>query len=54
VHLHGGQLGQDVRRLLEAHPVELDVAAGGEVAVAPVVAAGDVGELAQLVLASVP
>jgi hypothetical protein len=54
VHLHGGQLGQDVRRLLEAHPVELDVAAGGEVAVAPVVAAGDVGELAQLWLASVP
>jgi hypothetical protein len=48
VHLHRGQFGQDVRRLFEPHPVVLDVAASGEVSVAPVMAASDVGELAQL------
>ncbi len=48
VHLHRGQLGEDLGHLLEARPVELQVLAGGEVAVAAVVAARDVGEFAQL------
>ena len=48
MHLHLGQLRQDVRRVGELDPVELDVLARGEMAVAAVVAPGDVGELAKL------
>ena len=48
VHLDLGQLGQDIRRLLQLDPVELDVLAGGEMAVAAVVAPGDPGQAAQL------
>ena len=48
VHLDLGQLGQDVGDVAERRPVELQVLARGEVAVAAVVDAGDVGELAHL------
>ena len=48
MHLDLGQRGQDVGRVLELDPVELQVLARGEVAVAAVVRARDVGELAQL------
>jgi hypothetical protein len=48
VHLHARQLGQDVGRVLQPDPVELQVLPRGEVAVALVVAARDVGQLAQL------
>ena len=48
VHLHRGELGEDVGHLLELRPVELQVLARREVTVAPVVAPADVGELAQL------
>ena len=44
VHVHRGEVGEDVRYPLQGRPVELDVLAGGEVAVAPVVAHGDRGE----------
>ena len=48
VHLHRGELFQDVGHLLELRPVQLEVLARGEVPVAAVVATRDVGELAQL------
>ena len=48
VHLDPRQLGQDVGRVLQPGPVVLDVLARGEMAVAPVVAPGDMGELAHL------
>ena len=48
VHLDLGEVGEDVGRLLELDPVELDVLARGEMAVAAVVGARDVGEHAQL------
>jgi hypothetical protein len=48
VHPDLGELGEDLGRVDEARPVELDVLPGGEVAVAAIVAAGDVRELAQL------
>ena len=48
VHLDPGELGQDVGHLLDMRPVELDVLARREVAVAAVVGAADVGERAQL------
>ena len=43
-----GELGEDVGHVLELRPVELQVLARGEVAVAPVVVARDVRERAQL------
>ena len=43
-----GELGQDVGHVLQLRPVELHVLARGEVAVAAVVGARDVRELAQL------
>jgi hypothetical protein len=43
VHLDRGQVGQDVRGLLQLDPVELDVLARGEVAVAAVVACARCG-----------
>ena len=48
VHLHARQIGQDVRHLLELRPVVLDVLPGGEMAVAAVIAPGDVRQHAQL------
>ncbi len=48
VHLDLGELRQDLGRVLEARPVELDVLAGREVPVTSVILAGDVGERAQL------
>ena len=42
MHLHRGELGEDVGHLLEPRPVELQVLARGEVAVAAVVLARDV------------
>ena len=48
VHLDAGELGQDVGHVLERRPVELQVLARGEVAVAAVVLARDVRQLAQL------
>ena len=43
-----GELGEDVGRVLQRWPVELDVLPGGEMAVAAVVLARDLGELAHL------
>jgi len=48
VHLHARELGEHVRHFFELRPVVLDVLARAEVAVAPVVLARNVGELAQL------
>jgi dissimilatory sulfite reductase (desulfoviridin) alpha/beta subunit len=48
VHFHLGQLGQDVGHGFQRRPVELQILAGGEVAVATVVSAGNVRQLAHL------
>ena len=48
VHLDLGELGQDIGHLLETHPMELDVLARGEMAVAPVIDPRDAGELPEL------
>ena len=48
VHLDRGQLGEDLRHLLELRPVELQVLARREMAVAAVVFARDIRQLAQL------
>ena len=48
MHLHGGQLRQDLGHVLQGRPVELQVLAGTEVAVALVILAGDRGKLAKL------
>jgi hypothetical protein len=48
VHVDLGELGKDLRDVLEPRPVELQVLARAEVPVAAVVAARDVRELAQL------
>eukprot|EP01022_Parablepharisma_sp_SALTPOND_P026560 TRINITY_DN643_c0_g3_i1.p1 TRINITY_DN643_c0_g3~~TRINITY_DN643_c0_g3_i1.p1 ORF type:complete len:1321 (+),score=447.37 TRINITY_DN643_c0_g3_i1:3726-7688(+) len=48
VHLDAGQFFQDLGGFFQLDPVELDVLAGGEVAIASVVLDGDLGELAQL------
>ncbi len=48
MHLYGRQLGQDVRHRLDRWPVELDVLAGAEMAVAAVVGACNVREHAHL------
>ena len=48
VHLDVGQAVEDVGNVAQLGPVELDVLAGGEVAVAAVVLVGDVRKLAQL------
>ena len=45
VHLHAGELGQDVRDVGEIRPVQLQVLPRGEVTITAVVAARDVGEL---------
>ena len=54
VHLHLGQLHQDVGDVLQRDPVELQVLAGGEMAVIAVPAPPDHGELAQLARRQVP
>ena len=48
MHLHLGELGEDLGDVLEARPVELQVLARAEVAIAAVVAACDAREPAQL------
>src|SRR5262249_49768783 len=48
MHLDLGQLRQDVRRVLEPDPVELDVLARGEMPIAAVIASGDKSERAKL------
>ena len=48
VHLDARELGQNVGRVLERRPVELDILPGGEMAVAAVVSPRDLGELAHL------
>ena len=49
VQAGAAEIGHGVGKLFELDPVELDVLAGGEMAVAAVVAAPDMGEHAQLV-----
>ncbi len=48
VHADAGQVFDDIGRIAQLDPVELEVGAGGEVSVALVVGARDPGELAQL------
>jgi hypothetical protein len=48
VHLDGGERVEDVGHIAQLWPVELDVLARGEVAIALVPALGDVGERAHL------
>ena len=48
VHLDAGEFGEDVGHVLQRRPVELQVLTRGEMAVAAVVLARDVGELAHL------
>ena len=48
VHVDLGQRRQRIRRVLEPDPVELKILPGGEMAIAAIVLARDVGELAQL------
>ncbi len=48
MHVDAGELGEDVGRVLQRRPVELEVLARGEMAVAAVVLARDFGELAHL------
>nr|GFA29209.1 hypothetical protein [Tanacetum cinerariifolium] len=48
VHLHGGQLGENVGNVFKRRPVELHVLAGADVCVAFVVVAGNLGQHAGL------
>ena len=48
VHLDARELGQNVGRIFERRPVELDVLPGGEMAVAAIVIPRNLGELAHL------
>src|SRR3989454_661266 len=48
VHLHGGELGEDVGRLRKLRPVQLEGLSRAEMAGAAVVFAGDMRELPQL------
>jgi hypothetical protein len=48
MHLDRRQIGHDVRRFLKLDPVVLDVLAGGEMAIAAVVAAGHMRQHAHL------
>ena len=48
VHLDARELGQNVGRVFERRPVELDILPGGEMAVAAVVFPRDLGQLAHL------
>ncbi len=40
VHFHAGQIGQDIRGILQFRPIELNVLAGGEVTIALVILFG--------------
>ncbi|MNE27524.1 hypothetical protein D3C80_1209370 [compost metagenome] len=44
MHFHACQFGEDIGRVGQARPVVLDVLAGGEVAITPVIFAGDMGQ----------
>jgi hypothetical protein len=48
VHLHGRELGKDVRHVLDLGPVELDVLPRAEVPVSAIPAACDFGQRPQL------
>ncbi len=48
VHFHARELGQHVGHILERRPMELEILARGEMAVAAVVIARELGELAHL------
>ena len=48
MHFHGSEVRQDIGSLFQLNPVELDVLARGEVAIAAVVLARDVREHAHL------
>lgn len=48
VHLHRGQISENGRDVGQRRPVVLQVLPGGEMGVALVVTAGDVGELTHL------
>ena len=48
MHLHAGQCGEHLGNGLQRRPVELDIGAGGEVGVAAVMVARQLGEFAQL------
>ena len=48
VHLHVGEIVEEIRHLFQPGPVVLDVLARGEMAVSAVVFFGDVGQLPQL------
>jgi hypothetical protein len=48
VHLHRGEVGEDVRHVLELRPVELDVLPRREVTIIPVVLARDMRQHAHL------
>ncbi len=48
VHLDARELGQNVGHILERRPVELEILAGGEMTVAAVVIARDLGQLSHL------
>ena len=54
VHLHAGQIGQDVGNVLQARPVELNILACADMAVALVVAPADLGDGPQLRAADKP
>ena len=48
MHLDAGEFGQNVRHVLQRRPVELQVLPRGEMAIAAIIFARDLGELAQL------
>ena len=48
VHLHVGQIGQDIRHGLQPGPVILDILAGAEMAVALVILLRDMGQHPEL------
>jgi hypothetical protein len=48
VHLHGGQLGENLRHVFQVRPVELHVLPGADVRVTLVVVASDLGHHAHL------
>ena len=54
VHLHAGQVGQNIRNVLQAGPVELNILACADVAVALVIASADLGYGPQLRAADKP
>ncbi len=48
VHLHGGQLGEDLGYVFQFRPIELHVGPGADMGITLVVATGDLGQLAHL------